>query len=323
MAGGTNGPPITDGAAFTQPTKTLVSLRNRLIVRTGHAAQLASPPPGLTDLLDDFLIDNQEQLFQRFQSKNMLRWWPISITKGNRHYDIPAISSGALTDVAFADNDPAQDTITRTTGSWLDDGFASEMQVFISGSSKNASEIFTLSTVTALTMTIDGNEKVTTESAGTSVTITTRGFIDLAHTKIEEAWLLDSTIWSPMTEGIYTGRFNETGQAFPQNYEFREHLEIWPDPDKAYTIYLKGNFGLKPFESDSDVTTLPATLIFLFSLADAKAHYGQGDSGVYYRRAELYLAKLNAGKFGNRRYIPNVRVKIPARAYPQTTFVRG
>ena len=31
----------------------------------------------------------------------------------------------------------------------------------------------------------------------------------------------------------------ETGQAYPQDYEWSDHLEIWPEPDKAYVIYTK------------------------------------------------------------------------------------
>lgn len=322
MPGGINGPPIYDGEAYQHSTKTLLKLRTDLMIRLGFAAQLSSPPTGMTEFLNALLIDAQEQMYQRHVPLRNILWWPISIQQGKRFYDIPSISSGSLTDVSFNDNDPAVDDIKRASGSWIDDGFAPGMVVVISGSTSNNLISVILAAVTALDLTLTAAGSVVTEAAGTAVTLTTVGYQSVDERKIKEVWLLDTNKWSPLKDGIDTGRFNETGQSYPQEYEFRSTLEIWPEPDKAYTIYLKGHFGLLPFAADTDTCTIESKLVFLMALASGKVHYGKGDAGTIFRQLEVVLRKYNSADFGSKRYIPNSQVP-PALAEPIVTFPRG
>ena len=321
MLGGRNGPPIFDGEAYTHSSRTLLDLRTSLMIRLGFSSQLAPPPPGMVLLLNDFLIDAQKQMYKRYSPLRNLLWWPITVVADERLYDIPSISTGALTDIAFTTGPP--DTVTRLTGSFLVDGFLKGMIFTVSDSANNALATYTIATAAALTLTLIASDTVVPESAGASTTLTTVNYQSLDSRRVEEVWVLDSTIWSPMTEGINTNRFNETGSAFPQNYEFRNYLEIWPIPDKAYTIYVKGHFGLLPFADDADITTIDDELVFLMALAGLKLHYGQADAGTYFRQGEVYLGKLVKEKHGNRRYIPNSNEDLVAIPEPTTTFVRG
>jgi len=133
MSGGTNGPLIYDGAPYSFEVKTLAQLRTKLMIRLGFAAQLSVPPPGMTELLNEFLIDGQDQMYQRYSPLRNQRWWPIAISQGNRHYEIPSISSGEIT-ADFNNNDPLVDTIVRTDGgSFITDGFIAGMTATISG----------------------------------------------------------------------------------------------------------------------------------------------------------------------------------------------
>jgi hypothetical protein len=320
MSGGTNGPLIYDGAPYAFTVKTLLQLRNRLMIRLGFAAQLAVPPPGMTELLNDFLYDGQLQMYERYSPLRNEIWWPIAVTQGNRHYDVPSISTHEQTDIAFNDNSPAVDDVTRATGSFIDDGFTPGMVVTISGSASNNMITFVIAAVEALKLTSSTAAGLVTEAVGTATTLNTITHTALDMRRISEQWLKDGSTWNPMRDGIDTNRFNETGQSWPQDYEWTDHLEIWPEPDKAYTIYVKGHFGLRPFEADTDVTTIDHELVFLHALANSKSHYGQKDAGTYYRQLEVFLRNLNKKKFGNQRFIPNPDPPIRILSKPEATW---
>lgn len=123
--------------------------------------------------------------------------------------------------------------------------------------------------------------------------------------------------WRPLTEGInplrYTSLANNTG--FPDSYEVRQCIEIFPAPQAAYTLVVKGRFGLLPFTDDAHVTTIDDELVFLLALANAKAHYQQADAGNYFSQATSYLGDLNSGNHGTARYVPGPKV-APSEAQP-------
>lgn len=318
MPGGTNGPLIYDGAAYTFDVKTLLQLRNSLMIRLGFAAQLAASPPGMDILLNDFLVDAQEQMYRRFSPLRNQIWWPIAVTEGNRHYDIPSISTGEIDDVQIIAGAP--DQLVRTTGNWINDGFTPGMVSTIADSASNDGNTFIIAAVSALTITTTTDNALVSEAAGTAMTINTITYKALDMRRITEQWVVDGSTWNLMREGIPVQRFNETGQAYPQDYEWTDHLEIWPAPDKSYTIYVKGHFGLLPFEEDTDVTTIDHKLVFLHALANAKTHYGQKDAGTYFRQLEVFLQKLNKETFGNKRYIPDPDLPIRVLPKPEATW---
>jgi len=81
-------------------------------------------------------------------------------------------TTGPLANFIFHNNDPAQDTITRTDGeSFVTDGFEAGEQIRIQGSADNDG-IYIIETVAANTLTLDAGETLLTETAGTTVTIT-------------------------------------------------------------------------------------------------------------------------------------------------------
>jgi hypothetical protein len=304
MAGGTNGPPVLDGTAYSFPNKTLLQLRTAIIQRLGYSAQSAVPPPGMADLVDSFLQSAQTFMYERYSSLRIKRWWPIALQQGERHYDVPSISTGSLTDLAFDDNDPNPDTITRTAGDFLADGFQVGQTVTVSGSSNNDAVQAVIESITDKVMTFEAEYELTDEAAGTATVITTVGHTSLQYTKIEQAWIQDDTRWFPLRYGIPPYRFNETGETCPDSYVFRQNFEFWPPPDKAYTAWFYGHIGLKPFAAEADTATINPELILLFALANAKAHYRQPDSGSIFRQAEVYLGRLISNSHGDQRYVP-------------------
>jgi hypothetical protein len=112
--------------------------------------------------------------------------------------------------------------------------------------------------------------------------------------------------WRPIVDGIppeyYTGQ--PTNNSIPQMYEIRQCIEVYPAPDAAYKLRIKGHYKLGPFTADDDQTTIDSELVFLWSLAVAKAHYGHADANNIAAMANDYLGRLVSGNHGTRRYVP-------------------
>lgn len=85
---------ITDAiqcdCASNDGNQTLAELRKRLMVRLGFAAQATNPPPGMKEMLNDFLQSAQMALFRRetgeFRNE---QWFSWPLTAGKRLYDYP------------------------------------------------------------------------------------------------------------------------------------------------------------------------------------------------------------------------------------------
>jgi hypothetical protein len=98
------------------PTETLADLRKYLMVRLGYSAMLAAPPPGMTDLLDSFLIEAQTLLYQRFRMLRLERWFTWDMVAGTRFYDL-----GANADTCTKKLDPTRVRwvgISQGDGTW-------------------------------------------------------------------------------------------------------------------------------------------------------------------------------------------------------------
>ena len=320
MAIGTNGPPILNGSAYIYPRKTLKQLRRSIIRRLGYSAQVDNPPPGMAELINEFLQDAHEQLYFRYPLLRQQRWWTIAITQGNRFYDIPY--EGAYlegNDIAIVNGAP--DTLTTVSGDFTAAGFTSGMRVSISNSTADDG-YHTLGTVGTGSMNLTTSTGVTGETAGAYIRIAEDDFQNLDIREITYVGLLDGTMWNTMEAGINPLLFNIDGQQRPTNYEIREYVEIFPEPEKSYTMYLKGNTAIKPFTADDHVTSMDPHPVFLQTLAQAKSHYGQGDGNIYFQQLELLIGKLNADAFGNKRFIPNQSQDLASIPKPKVTFTR-
>lgn len=70
--------------------ETLEQLRRRVIRRLGYAAQAANPPPGMADLIDDFLTGAQRQLYRRYDALRTERIFTWELEEGVRFYGLKA-----------------------------------------------------------------------------------------------------------------------------------------------------------------------------------------------------------------------------------------
>lgn len=71
-----------------QPSDTLGNLRVRIMRRLGFSNQATNPPPGMTELINDFLFDGQSYLWRTFQALQTRRFFRWRIVPGQRFYSL-------------------------------------------------------------------------------------------------------------------------------------------------------------------------------------------------------------------------------------------
>lgn len=120
--------------------------------------------------------------------------------------------------------------------------------------------------------------------------------------------------WLPMVDGIPPEFYTQTpvNNSIPFRYEIRQCIEVFPVPDAAYKLRIKGHYLLQAFTADADKTTIDSELVFLWALATAKAHYGHPDANNVAAMANDYLGRLVGGKHGTKRYVPGSVPAAPA-----------
>lgn len=73
---------------------TLLTLRQRMLRRLGFAASVANPPPGMADLVDEFLVSAQTQMVERFPDLVIERFFSWTMVAGTRFYLTTADDEG-------------------------------------------------------------------------------------------------------------------------------------------------------------------------------------------------------------------------------------
>lgn len=74
------------------PRSTLADMRKRLARRLGFSVQVSmgALPPGMAELLDDFIVNAQELLYRRYSVFRMERFFTWDLEPGVRFYDLDA-----------------------------------------------------------------------------------------------------------------------------------------------------------------------------------------------------------------------------------------
>jgi len=119
--------------------------------------------------------------------------------------------------------------------------------------------------------------------------------------------------WYRLDEGIPPEYYTRANINFgwPTRFEIRSCIEIFPAPQAAYTLWIKGDIGLQSLVSDSDQFTIDDEAVFLLALGNAKAHYGQRDAELVLKQAGNYINGLVAGMHGTKRYVPRSQSENP------------
>lgn len=77
-----------DDYGYDEVYSTLSELRTRMIRRLGFSAQAANPPPGMADLIDEFLQSAQTFLYRRYKALRTRRFFTWDMVQGERFYDV-------------------------------------------------------------------------------------------------------------------------------------------------------------------------------------------------------------------------------------------
>ena len=306
------------------PSKTLAAYRRDMLVRLGYAAVVNNPPPGMADFCDTLLRDAQNQLYLEYPALRTRRFFRWSLEQGTRFYGIRDNDEGgirATVTISVASPGvvtwPAAPQNGRRVSFFVAEGGSLPAPLEV------GTEYFVINrtgTTCQLALT-PGGTAINTTAAG-SGTITAHGFpspgcvfnLEPYH-EIEGVWIvLPNNIWLPMSCGIppewYTTVLNA---GIPSRYEIRQCIEIFPPPASSqYKLYVKGHFGLRPFDIDSDKPTIDGDLVYLWALANAKAHYQQPDAGTVGKQAQRRLENLTSGTHLTRRYVPGTKTPPPA-----------
>ena len=127
--------------------------------------------------------------------------------------------------------------------------------------------------------------------------------------QITGVWIEDMNgSWSRLSRGIDPALYTSiTQNGLPCFYELRQELELFPAPDQAYKLHVKGRFALTQFTEDDDPCCVDPDVLFLNALSRAKNHYQQADAGDIAAEARALLDNLRAAAHGDRRYVPGTQ----------------
>ena len=205
----------------------------------------------------------------------------------------------------------------------LPPGMAALINDFLSGAQKQIAQRFpALVTERFYTWTMEVGTRFYSVS-GDDEGATTPDFI-LDPLKITWVGVEDlNGAFIPLSEGISPRLYtNADKDGFPRRYEIRQSIEVFPAPNAAYKLQIKGRPKNFAFAADGDVATVDPELTFLLALASAKAHYEQSDASTVFTQATSHLGQLVSGTHGTKRYIPNV-VEVPTPQKPTlVTFLQ-
>jgi len=110
-----------------------------------------------------------------------------------------------------------------------------------------------------------------------------------------------NSVWVPMRKGIYTQHDSYANlNMYPYRYDTAQMIELYPIPNKEYTIRVEYMANLLPFTQDDHVCTLDSRLVLTHAIVEAKAHYGHQDVGLYQRQlSEMIRDMQSAAHNGN------------------------
>lgn len=318
---GLNGPPVLNGGSNNydryicydapvefdtglvgQKGRTLKQLRERMMRRLGFAAMIANPPPGMPELLDDFLTDAQEQLYYRYDALRTERWFAWQMQTGKRFYDVPVDCTKFLNFRKLR---------------WV--GLADNGGVVM----RNWAPTTAMVTSTRVYPTTDTGLEYEVTTAGTTAAAapawpTTIGQTISDGTVVYTARKPIGFTWNPLIQGIDPMLYTVDNYGIPTNFDVREYVEVYPAPDKPYVLQMLGHIGLMRFTQDEDVCTIDDSAVFLFALANAKAHYRHPDAANIAQEADRLIRGMVGASHGLKRYIQRpstAGMKFPMNSY--------
>ena len=125
--------------------------------------------------------------------------------------------------------------------------------------------------------------------------------------RVISIWLKESeTIRTELHQGITERDRTFTDERQPERYDhLNGQMELWPVPDQSYSLLVE-YFSERPrFDRLSDQPGVPDRLVFLYALANAKAHYRHPDAQASATSFQNMLSKQKGRQKEGRRFFVN------------------
>lgn len=312
---------LLDRLGFVDPLvgperRTLADLRRDLAIRCGYASSASRLPPGVPELFDQLLNEAEQKLWRRLELDNGGEDLPPRMVDDDDEttLDAPLVFALALGEAkAHLGKQDARiymDQVERMLGEYLRRRPANVSRV--ATDLLQSSQRFLFEKVASFRQSRFFRWPLQQgvrfyDFAGNDDLCGLRFVPEL----VEGVYVTDSDCpterWRPLAAGInpllYDGGVRES---WPQRYEFRQCIEIFPAPDeRAGFLRVKGKFDIQRFEEDDDRTTIDADLVLLNALAIAKQQFGQQDFQQYQAMVQSRIGDIIAGSHHTRRYMPN------------------
>lgn len=122
---------------------------------------------------------------------------------------------------------------------------------------------------------------------------------------VSRVWLeLDGNNVGTLRQGIAPHLRAFESRSYPTRYDtLNGQMEIWPVPSQQYDLFIEYLAPKPRFTQDQDRPGVPDRLLFLYALANAKAHYRQPDAQASGASFAKMLASAKARQHENRRYV--------------------
>lgn len=122
---------------------------------------------------------------------------------------------------------------------------------------------------------------------------------------VSKVWLeSDGRTIGALVQGIAPHLRAFESRSYPTRYDtLNGQMELWPVPERQYDLFIEYLAPKPRFVQDQDRPGVPDRLIFLYALANAKAHYRQPDAQAAGASFSKMLASAKAKQHENRRYV--------------------
>lgn len=239
----------------------LADLRAELAARC-HFSKAQSGDSALTGIFTSFLQSAHELLYWEFDWAERQVWHDAPLASGAYLADYPSVFSKDQRVLNVAVNLGYTDP-----GAWVQ------------------STNYALGDVRRPTV-MNGLQYEVTADAGSSDTTEPAWPTAIGATVVDSGvtWTCRAynfVNWQPVTQGIELRHYNTLDvPSYPTRYQLKDQIELTPRANHGYVLRLFGVKDADPFYEDDHSTSINDRLVFLFALANAKAHYKHPDAAT-------------------------------------------
>lgn len=313
--------------------RSLGDIRNSMLYLLGYGAQVATPPPGVANAVNQFINDAQQALSRRIEmDRGALAAPPLMVADADlTTLDYLPVQTLAMAMFCAHKAKPEAKAYFEQHEKYVGDvaarrppGLVAMLNSFLAEAQSSLIRRYPqLHTARWFSWPLTASERfyaLATNAEQTVAPVCTKKIDPL---RISDVLIERGTQRRRMLRGIPNTQISRQVSGWPSHFDIGACIEIWPAPLATDgTLLVKAHNLPTPFVADTDVPTVDDHAVLLFALGKAKAHYKQPDARDVIGELEVYLQSLTAGTHGAARYIPGQRRESTyVQPIPTTPFV--